>query len=163
MSTRHRRSPTMYQVPATRRSVVQFVMTCPGMSHSSTFTLHMRDNGEVNDGKVWGDFCREKVVNIAYQAHPGWFEVDNVTGEMVRYPPNPVSGNEYIPYYWEMLETFFKNHAIVPVWTPCQSYGVYDEELEIWTEQVGEVSKAFYEKIHIKLHCITFHSQDSKR
>ena len=27
MSTRHRRSPTMYQVPATRSSVVQFVMT----------------------------------------------------------------------------------------------------------------------------------------
>ena len=66
VSTRHRRSPTMYQVPATRSSVVQFVMTCPGMSHSSTFTLHMRDNGEVDDGKVWGDLCREKRVNIAY-------------------------------------------------------------------------------------------------
>ena len=45
MSTRYRRSPTMYQVPATRSSVVQFVMTCPGMSHSSTFTLHMWDSG----------------------------------------------------------------------------------------------------------------------
>ena len=66
--------------------------------------------------------------------------MDNETGEMVRYPPNPTSKYEIIPYYWEMLETFFKNHAIVPVWKQCQSYGVYDEELEIWTEQVGEVS-----------------------
>ena len=30
VSTRHRRSPTMFQVPSTRSSVVQFVMTCPG-------------------------------------------------------------------------------------------------------------------------------------
>ena len=113
------------------------------MSHSSTFTLHMRDNGEVDDGKVWGDLCREKVVNIAFKTEVKGrlsFEVDNETGEMVRYPPNPTSKYEIIPYYWEMLETFFKNHAIVPVWKPCQSYGVYDEELKIWTEQVGEVS-----------------------
>ena len=45
VSTRHRRSPTMYQVPATRSSVVQFAMTCPSMSHSFTFTLHMRRRG----------------------------------------------------------------------------------------------------------------------
>ena len=36
------------------------------MSHSSTFTLHMRDSGAVDDGKVWGDLCREKRVDIAY-------------------------------------------------------------------------------------------------
>ena len=54
VSARDNMSPTMYQVPASRSSVVQFVMTCPGMSHSSTFTLHMRDSGEVDDGKVWG-------------------------------------------------------------------------------------------------------------
>ena len=47
VSARDNMSPTMYQVPATRSSVVQFVMTCPGMSHSSTLTLHMRDNGEM--------------------------------------------------------------------------------------------------------------------
>ena len=70
-------SPTMYQVPASRSSVVQFVMTCPGMSHSSTFTLHMRDSGEVDDGKVWGDLCREKRVNIAYNNDPPIFEVDD--------------------------------------------------------------------------------------
>ena len=64
VSTRHRRSPTMYQVPASRSSVVQFVMTCPGMSHSSTFTLHMRDNGAIDDNKSWKKLCREKKVNL---------------------------------------------------------------------------------------------------
>ena len=33
VSTRHRWSPTMYQVPANRSPVVQFVMTCPGISN----------------------------------------------------------------------------------------------------------------------------------
>merc|ERR1712155_410231 len=82
VSDRHRRSPTMYQVPASRSSVVQIMMTCPGMSHSSTFTLHMRDNGEVDDGKVWGNLCREKRVNIAYNNEPA-FEVNDETGKML--------------------------------------------------------------------------------
>merc|ERR1712155_146175 len=105
VSTRHRRSPTMYQVPASRSSVVQFVMTCPGMSHSSTFTLHMRDNGQVDDGKVWGDLCREDTLNIAYiNTKMGrGYEVNNETGEMVRYKVNPMTGfHSYISYYWEI-------------------------------------------------------------
>ena len=99
VSTRHRRSPTMYQVPASRSSVVQFVMTCPGMSHSSTFTLHMRDSGEVDDGKVWGDLCREKRVNIAYVHDPPYFAVDK-SGEMVRYPVDLLRAGlySYTPY-----------------------------------------------------------------
>ena len=104
VSTRHRRSPTMYQVPASRSSVVQFVMTCPGMSHSSTFTLHMRDNGEVDDGKVWGDLCREKRVNIAYNNDWG-FKIIDETGEMMK------RKNQkrvlYETYDWEILHFFF--------------------------------------------------------
>ena len=101
----------MYQVPASRSSVVQFVITCPGMSHSSTFTLHMRDNGEVDDGKVWGDLCREKTVNIAYiNTKMGrGYEVNNETGDMVRYKVNPMTGyHSYISYHWEILDSFFK-------------------------------------------------------
>ena len=144
MSIRHRRSPTMYQVPASRSSVVQFVMTCPGMSHSSTFTLHMRDNGEVDDGKVWGDLCREKRVNIAYNNDPGYFEVDDGTGEMVKYPVRPVNGEmSIIPYDWEILHSFFSNHDIVPVWINCYfTWGSYDEESGKWTGAVGKVGGA---------------------
>ena len=58
-----------YQVPVSRSSVVQFVMTCPGMSHSSTFTLHMRDSGEVDDGREWGDLCRIEFFKFDIEIH----------------------------------------------------------------------------------------------
>ena len=144
VSTRHRRSPTMYQVPATRSSVVQFVMTCPGMSHSSTFTLHMRDSGEVDDGKVWGDLCREKRVNIAYNNDPGFFEVHE-TGEMVQYPNNQGTLYSYIPWDWEIIQTFFKNYDIIPVWINCNyTWGWYDEESRKWTGAVGKVRRGMH-------------------
>ena len=52
------------------------------ISLSSTFTLHMRDNGEVDDGKVWRNLCREKRVNIAYNNYLPYFTVDGETGEV---------------------------------------------------------------------------------
>ena len=130
LSTRHRRSPTMYQVPATRSSVVQFVMTCPGMSHSSTFTLHMRDNGEVDEGKVWGDLCREKRVKIGYWNSHGSFVVDEETGEMGNYlvyntgrvvRESRILDFTHISCHWDILETFFKYNAIIPVWINCNT------------------------------------------
>ena len=141
VSTRGSTSPTIYQVPATRSSVVQFVMTCPGMSHSSTFTLHMRDSGEVDDGKVWGDLCRERRVNIAYNNDPPYFAIDNKTGELVRYPINPISGVfSAIPYDWEILDSFFMNHAIVPIWIDCHfTWGWFDENSGTWTGALSKV------------------------
>ena len=138
-------SPTMYQVPASRSSVVQFVMTCPGMSHSSTFTLHMRDSGEVDDGKVWGDLCRKKRVNIAYNNEPGLFKVNDETGEMKKWPISDsvkyIGLYSYNSYDWETLDSFFKNHDIVPIWMNCHyTWGVYDQESGRWTGAVGKVT-----------------------
>ena len=151
VSTRHRRSPTMYQVPASRSSVVQFVMTCPGMSHSSTFTLHMRDSGEVDDGKVWGDLCREKKMTIAYNNDWFSFEFNEDTGEMVKYDHRlwRIDEDQNIPHYWEILETFFTDHHITNVsWTNCNlTWGRYDQELGRWTGAVGEVSSTEYEGV----------------
>ena len=140
-------SPTMYQVPASRSSVVQFVMTCPGMSHSSTFTLHMRDNGEVDDGKVWGDLCSEKRVNIAYNNEPELFEVDDETGDMVRYPGHQFTAIltvfPYIPWDWDILATFFHHNDIVPVWINCHyTWGSFDEVSGKWTGAVGKVRRS---------------------
>ena len=71
--------------------------------------------------------------------YPPWFEVDDETREMVRYPVNPVIESSYI-LNWEILETFFHNHDIVPVWTNCHStWGWYDEESGKWTGAVGKV------------------------
>ena len=132
----------MYQVPASRSSVVQFVMTCPGMSHSSSFTLHMRDNGEVDDGKVWGDLCRQKTVRIAYNNVPWVFEIDNSTDEMVKYPLDPRTGYSLISKDWEILDSFFMTNNIIPIWIYCnQTWGWYDEELGNWTGASGMVRK----------------------
>ena len=150
VSTRHRRSPTMYQVPATRSSVVQFVMTCPGMSHSSThtgnmshntkFTLHMRDNGMVDNGKRWDDLC-EKTIDVAYRNAP-YFGVWNY--KIVRFhtkPVHPATGiSSYIPYDYEILKTFLQIHKIFPYWINCGwEDSVYDADTGKWTGQVGKV------------------------
>ena len=135
----------MYQVPATRSSVVQFVMTCPGMSHSSTFTLHMRDSGEVDDGKVWGDLCRVKRVNIAYNNEPKEFEVDDEDGdgkgEMVRKPYFMKKDiKNIIPWDWEILDSFFRNHDIEPTWLNCHyDWGKWLPEEGRWSGAIGKV------------------------
>ena len=130
----------MYQVPASRSSVVQFVMTCPGMSHSSTFTLHMRDNGKVGDGKVWGDLCRERRVNIAYNNDEDSFLLDDNTGEMLVTATERLSFDPM--YEREKLGSFFKNYEIIPSWINCNyTWGSYDEDLGKWTGAVGKVKK----------------------
>ena len=142
VSTRHRRSPTMYQVPASRSSVVQFVMTCPGMSHSSTFTLHMRDSGEVDDGKVWGDLCMEKRVDISYcNEKADGFEVDDATGKMVMKPYFMRKGvRDHISWDVETLDSFFKIHNIVPNWINEKGdRGKYNYETGMWTGSLGRV------------------------
>ena len=139
----------MYQVPATRSSVVRFVMTCPGMSHSSTFTLHMRDNGEVDDGKVWGDLCREKRVHIAYNNDEYSFLLDDDTGEMLVTATEPPTYDPMTER--EKLGSFFENYDIIPFWINCNyTWGSYDEDLGKWTGAVGKVKETIN---YIKLHC----------
>ena len=129
--------------------MVQFVMTCPGMSHSSTFTL--RDNGEVDDGKVWGDLCREKTVNIAYNNDEDSFLLDDDTGEMLvtsiyRLTYDPMTERE-------KLGSFFENYDIIPFWINCNyTWGSYDEDLGKWTGAVGKVKETInYTKLHCSL------------
>ena len=60
---------------------------------------------------------------------------------MVRYPVDPrrISTHSNI-YDYEILETFFRNHDIVPVWLNSHySWGWYDEEAGRWTGAVGMV------------------------
>ena len=60
---------------------------------------------------------------------------------MVRYPVDPrrISTHSNI-YDYEILETFFRNHDIVPVWLNSHySWGWYDDEAGRWTGAVGKV------------------------
>ena len=129
-------------MPVSRSSVVQFVMTCPGMSHSSTFTLHMRDSGEVDDGKVWGDPCRRKRVDISYcNEKADGFEVDDATGKMVMKPYFMRKGvRDHISWDVETLDSFFKIHNIVPNWINEKGdRGKYNYETGMWTGSLGRV------------------------
>ena len=70
-----------------------------------------------------------------------FFEVNDETGEMVKTPVDPRNWNNYIPYDWEILDSFFINHDIVPVWINCHStWGWYDQESGKWTGAVGKVN-----------------------
>ena len=113
----------------------------------------MRDSGEVDDGKVWGDLCREKRVNIAYNslAYFGYFDVDDKTGEMVRYnvyPENVIHPYSHIPSQMEIMDSFFKPHKIIVNWINCNgTYGGYDFEQRKWTGMVGKVRNLFFRNI----------------
>ena len=78
------------------------------------------------------------------EIHNNHFEVENETGEMMKYPVNPVTGSKnYIPYDWEVLDSFFTNHDIVPVWINCHfTWGRYDQETGKWTGAVGKVRRS---------------------
>ena len=79
-----------------------------------------------------GDLCREKRVRIAYSNSNGTFVVDDETGEFGSYKDYKTGrvvriyrfidvGVEYshIPHNWDILETFLKTNAIIPVWVNC--------------------------------------------
>ena len=67
-----------------------FKMVCPGYAMSVTLDrLLLLENATVNRNLGFDDVCRDKQVIVAYNNDPGWFEVSNITGEMVRYPVAP--------------------------------------------------------------------------
>ena len=107
----------------------------------------MRDSGEVDDGKVWGDLCRQKTVRIAYNNE--WsFEIDYATDEMVKFPLDPTelyprTGYSLISKDWEILDSFFMMNNIIPIWIYCnQTWGWNTTELGNWTGASGMVRKS---------------------
>ena len=70
--------------------------------------------------------------------------MSNETGEMKKWPISDsvryIGLYSYNSYDWETLDSFFKNHDIVPIWMNCHyTWGVYDEEAGKWTGAVGKV------------------------
>ena len=119
----------MYQVPATR--------------------------GMEDDGKVWGDLCREKRVNIVYNNEPWIFEVDWRTKEMVRYPVDPVTGfSSTISWTWEILDSFIRNHHIVPNWINCFHYSqciewfIYDGYADMTMDDTDGLSGLYLSELY---------------
>ena len=80
-------------------------MVCPGYAMSVTHDrLLLLKNATVNRNLGFDGVCREKYVIVAYNNEPFAFEVSKVTGEMVRYPVDPVlryvTTLNTILFYW---------------------------------------------------------------
>ena len=62
-------------------------------------------------------------------------------GKMVTPKYNIVKGNyDKIVWEYEILESFFKNYDIVPVWKNCHfDFGTYNEDSNSWSGCVGKV------------------------
>ena len=88
-----------------------------------------------------GGPLQEKRVNIAHPNKPNNFYVDE-NGEMIKYPILTRAKSTHTAWDWEILESFFKNHNIVPNWTNCHyNWGTYDASLKKWTGAIGKVFK----------------------
>ena len=85
------------------------------VSHEKLLLLK---NATVNWNLGFDNVCDEKHAIIAYNNEPDWFEVSNITGEMVEYPLSYWKFGSYwnIAEEWEIQAVFFKTNNIQPTW-----------------------------------------------
>ena len=85
----------------------------------------------VKDGQVTTnkEMCGRKIVRMAYNQDPGFFELDQ--------DMNVVK----IEKYHDVLISFFSSQNLTPVWQNANyTWGSFDEETRRWTGAVGLVS-----------------------
>ena len=68
--------------------------------------LLLLKNATVNSNLGFDDICVEKQVFAAYNRVRYIFEVSNITGEMVRYPVEPVVSYFNVAHEWETQAAF---------------------------------------------------------
>ena len=87
---------------------------------------------------------KKNEVRVAYNNEPEVFLINNDTNIMTEFPLwLTLSISEQYPYVsmdFEMLQIFFDNNNIKPVWINTHyTWGWYDEETGSWTGGVGQV------------------------
>ena len=99
-------------------------------------------NATVNRNLGFDDICKEKHAFVAYNNDPGYFEVSNITGEMVRYLVEPVVGYTTVAHEWESQAAFFKYNNITPHWFNCNfTWGTLNETTGHWSGAVGMIQR----------------------
>ena len=79
-------------------------------------------------------------VNIAYNNYYSDFQIDNATNTIVETNLEPIDDESSIPYDFEVIGEFLRQHNIIPTWIDCNyTFGWYDEELGKWTGEIGKV------------------------
>lgn len=123
---------------------LKFLLQCPGMYAKTPAKLWMYPNGKISKDLTFPDICLPHNIklSVAFNNEPGKFEVDSKSNSMVKYPPSIVKGPlSNIPYDWEILDRFFKNHKITPSWINCNyTWGTYIASKGQWNGAVGQVS-----------------------
>ena len=102
----------------------------------------MLKNATVNRNLGFGDVCKEKHVYVAYNNDQDIFEINNVTGEMVRYPVEPYVSYIPVSREWETQADFFKYHNITPHWINANfSWGTLNETTGQATGALGMIQR----------------------
>ena len=118
-------------------------MVCQGNAFSvSHKRLLLLKNAKVNRNLGFNDVCKEKQAYVAYNNNAASFEVSNITGEMVKYPVDPVVSIWPIAYEWETQAAFFKYNNITPQWFNCNyTWGTLNYTTGQWSGAVGMIHR----------------------
>ena len=103
--------------------------------------LLLLKSGTVNRKLVFDEVCKDKHVLVAYNNRQNVFEVNDTTGEMVRYPGGLYRyGN--VARVWEIQAAFFKYSNITPNWINCNyNWGILNYTTGQWSGAVGLIQR----------------------
>ena len=105
-------------------------------------SLLLLKNATVNRNLGFGEVCIEKHVLVAYNNDNPWFEVSNITGEMVRYPEWRIVYYVNVAWEWEIQAAFFKYNNITPHWINANyTWGLLDNTTNHWSGAVGLIER----------------------
>ena len=124
-------------------NVWDFKLVCPGNAMSYYHDrLFLLKNATVNKNLGFDDVCKEKHVHVAYNNEPNWFEVRKSTGEMVKYPVDPIVGYFSVAWEWEVQAAFFAFYNIKPQWINANyTWGVLNYTTGQWSGAVGLIQR----------------------
>ena len=132
-------------VPLTHDGVKGWIfnLVCPGNTQSESYEgLLLFKNATVNRNLGFDDVCKEKHVHVAYNNEPEWFEVSNITGEMVEYPVSPYMRHVSLAQEWEIQAAFFETNNIKSTWLNANyNWGTLNETTGQWSGAVGMIQR----------------------
>ena len=132
-------------VPLTHDGVKGWIfnLVCPGNAKSvSHERLLLLKNATVNKNLGFDDVCKGKHVYVAYNNKPDVFEINNVTGGMVKFPVKPYVRYTQIAWEWEIQVAFFESNNIKPQWINANyTWGTLNYTTGQWSGAVGLIQR----------------------
>ena len=119
-----------------------FNLVCPGNAMSlSHERLLLLKSATVNRNLVFNDVCKNKHALVAYNNRPYVFELNDITGEMVRWPGG-LYGYWGVAKEWEIQAAFFEYNNVTPHWIHAnQIWGTMNYTTGQWSGAVGLIQR----------------------